>query len=260
VGLTVIGLFLGTWLALEGAIFADTTSAGREASQTADMSGSGEVSISMTSGELKVLPGAAGQVSVDERDSVRAPTRSLARRALDRVHTRISPQGSGVQIDTETDSEWFMSVQTERKLTVHVPVGANVRVEASAGEIEIAGVQGDVNVSNAAGKVTVRDVDVAGVVTVRQASGAVSFSGTLNGGRVDLRTVNGPIFASIPAATNAHVDASTVNGPIAIDQRLAVHTVRTPGSRQEASGEIGSGGPASISLNTVSGPIFLHAR
>lgn len=258
--LTVVGLFTGTCTAIEGAIFADTTSAAREVSQRVDMPDAGEVSISLASGEIKVIPGAPGQVSVDEKDSVRAPTRSLARRALDRIHTRISPQGSGVQIDTETDSEWFTSVQTERRLTVHVPPGASVRVDVSAGEIQIAGVRGDVSVRNAAGRVTVRDVDVSGLVSVEQTSGTVSFSGTLSGGRIDLRTVNGPIFATIPATTNAHLDASTVNGPLAIDQRLAVHTVRTPGSGQQASGEIGSGGPGTISLNTVSGPIFLRAR
>jgi hypothetical protein len=258
--LTAVGLFLGACVALGGAIFADTTSAAREVSQSADMAGAGEVSIEMASGDMKVIPGPPGRVSLEETDSVRAPTRSLARRGLSRIHTTISQQGSGLHIDTATDSEWFLSLQTERRLTVHVPPGASVRVEASAGEIEIAGVQGDVTVSNAAGTVTVRDVDVAGQVTVHQASGSVNFSGTLSGGRVDLRTVNGPIFASIPATTNAHLDASTVNGPISIDRRLAVHTVRTPGSGQQASGEVGSGGPASISLNTVSGPIFLRAR
>jgi phage baseplate assembly protein gpV len=199
-------------------------------------------------------------VSLKETDSVRAPTRGLARRGLNRIHTIMSQQDSGLHIDTATDSEWFLSLQTERRLTVHVPPGASLRVEASAAQIEIAGVQGDLTVTNAAGNVTVRDVDVAGQVTVHQASGTVNFSGTLSGGRVDLRTVNGPVFATIPARTNAHIEASTVNGPIEIDRRLAVHTVRTPGSVQQASGEVGSGGPSTISLTTVSGPIFLRAR
>ena len=76
-----------------------------------------------------------------------------------------------------------------------------------------------------------------------------------------LRVVSGGVQASIPRSTNVHYDASTVSGAVIIDRAgIPLPVPGRNGSGSSASGDLGSGGPATLTMATVSGAVYLRLR
>lgn len=258
--LVAVGTASAVSLAIAAAAGVDGVTAEHSFTQSAELAGAGEVSIDLASGDVTVQAGPDGQVLVEERDAVRAPTRGLARLGLETVHSTMSTGPDGVRIENSADRRWPFATETERRVGVHVPKNTRLRVNTAAARVTIIGLGGDVSVDSAAGAVLLRDMDVSGQLSVHLSSGAINFDGKISGGHIDLRTVSGTVLAVIPRATNAHLEASTVAGPIVIDNRLPVRVLGTPGRGENVNGDIGSGGPATLTLNTISGPIVINTR
>jgi len=124
-------------------------------------------------------------------------------------------------------------------------------------------VNGNVEIAQAAGKVSVNSVN--GKVTAEGLSGEATLS-TVNGAikasllevknKVAFKTVNGSLTLGLPQNVNADVSAKTVNGAISSDFDLkAEKNGRT--RQQKLDGKLGAGGPL-ITLATVNGAIHLE--
>jgi DUF971 family protein len=214
----------------------------------------------ISSGGIKVLAGPDGQVSVQERDTARALTRRLAQSQLDLIHTSLSSSAFGVSLQTQREPLVNFATFSDRQLTVFVPAGASLRIAAASADVEVTGVHGDIAVEAASGAVRLRAMDVTGQTSVRVASGDIEFDGAIHGGHVDIRAVSGTVRAFLPKTTNAHFDASTVSGAIIIDRKFPMPVVGGDGPGHSANGDLGSGGPATITMSTISGAIYLRVR
>jgi DUF4097 and DUF4098 domain-containing protein YvlB len=134
-----------------------------------------------------------------------------------------------------------------------VPAGVRFVGRTVNGGITATGIQADAEAHTVNGGVEVQSDGVARAETVnggiKARLGRADWTGTLK-----LKTVNGGIDVSAPAALSADVKASTVNGDIETDFPLTV-TGRI--SRHSIQGTIGSGG-RQLEMETVNGGIELH--
>ena len=142
-------------------------------------------------------------------------------------------------------------VQVE--FTIEVPAGVNLVAKTVNGDVEAAGIGGEVWASTVNGDVT---VDAAGVVhgstvngSIRAAMGRADWRGDLK-----FSTVNGSIELELPSDLSADVSASTVNGSMMTDFPL---TVSGRFSNKKMRGTIGDGG-RDLDLSTVNGSIELR--
>jgi len=240
----------------------DGVTAERSYVQTAELATGGTVRLDIPRGGVKIFTGPEAQVVVQEHDTTRALTRRLAQAALDRLHTSVTSTSSGVTITTVSEQPVVnFATVGDRQLTVRVPASASLSVDAASASISITGVRGDITLNVASGYISLSDMDVTGVATAHLASGSIAFDGAIRGGKVDLRTVSGGVEASIPRGTNVHYDASTVSGAVIINRGgIPLPVPGRNGSGSSASGDIGSGGPATLTMEAVSGAVYLRVR
>jgi len=191
---------------------------------------------------------------------VRALTRRLAGLELQAARTTLTSTGTAVQVTTGDDRIVVMGGFVRRELTVYLPAEANLKVTSASGDLNLSGVRGDVSVDSASGSVTLDNMAVAGVANVHVVSGDIRFSGSIRGGHIDLSTVSGSVRAYIPKDTNVHFAASTVSGAIIIDRRFPIPVIGGRGPASQSSGDIGGGGPATLTMSTVSGAVYLRIR
>lgn len=137
--------------------------------------------------------------------------------------------------------------------TVRVPASVKFAGHSVNGNIDAAGVQGDVKAATVNGNVDIRTAGFAEASTVngsiRCRLGRSSFTDD-----VEFETVNGSITIEMPDGLNADFRASTVNGGIDSDFPILV-TGKV--SRRSLRGSIGDGGPE-LRLSTVNGSIRLR--
>ena len=139
------------------------------------------------------------------------------------------------------------------EFTVEVPAGVNLVAKTVNGEVEAAGIEGDVRASTVNGSVK---VDAVGLVHASTVNGSIRASmGRADwDGELSFSTVNGGIRLDMPADLNADVSASTVNGSMSTDFPL---TVTGKFSNKKMRGTIGNGG-RDLELSTVNGSIEIR--
>ena len=261
VPLAVLSVLLGAAMVVGAVGVIDGVNAERSYRQTAELAPGGTVQVDIPSGGIKIVTGPDGQVVLEEHDTARALTRHLAQVALDRLRTSVTATSAGVSIATA--DEHFVNFDTigTRSLLVHVPAAAGVAVNAASASISISGVQGDISVNAASGDIVLSNLAVTGQALARIAAGSIDFDGAIDGGKVDLRAVSGRVRASLPRDSNVHYEASTVSGAVIIDRGgIPLPVPGGRGSGSSASGDLGSGGPATLTMATVSGAVYLRLR
>lgn len=184
----------------------------------------------------------AGAVSVTAWDragvDIRALTYGSDQAAVDRTHVVVDRNGSQISVKTQYDRSGFFGNQNggEVDYTIRVPKNLNVNVTNVSGPITIAGVAGSVEANDVSGRL---DANL----------------GSLSGTRtVHMKAISGPITVRIARASNASVEASTISGPVDFFFPSNKHQGYAGTS---ASGRVGSGS-ASMTLNTISGPISVQ--
>lgn len=234
------------------------------------LGGGGSINIRNISGDVKITGYDGEAVLV---------TAFKEGRNLDRV--TIEDQSSGNSIDVrarypENCEDCDVSVRFE----VKVPRGVAYRfnsISSISGEVEVTGVNGDLNAKSISGEVTVNDVN--GKVTVSSVSGSVrvgkiegmvnakSTSGNVEveilsleggAGNMEFGSVSGNVRVRMPGNLDANVALSTMTGDLKTDFPLTIEESKW-GSGRKANGRIGSGA-RSLKLSSVSGDVNLLSR
>lgn len=249
-------LLLAIPMAVAGALLADGVTAERTTTQTASIQPGATLRVEVASVALTIVGGAAGEVRVDERDTVRALTRRLAGNALSHLTFSLQPALDGLKLSSSSDSFNSIGGFQHRQLTIRAPSDVNLVVDSAAGDLAVSGLRGNLALSTESGSVKVSDVDVTGTGSVHVVSGDIVFRGAIDGGQVDLGTVSGSIHTYLPQGTNLHYQASTLSGGIGIGYRQPSRF--GPGPNRSASGDLGTGGPGTLTMSAISGSISLQ--
>lgn len=239
--------------------YVDGVTADHDYHGSAPLAAGQTVVLQLTDAGADVVAGADGVVTVDDHAVVRAATRDLARRVLDRYTTStVAPTGDGVAV-TVGHTPTVFATSFHRDVTVHVPTGAHVVLRATNGAARLRGLSGSLDLHSANGAFDLEDVVVSESVKASANNGAIQFHGRIAGGSLDLSAHNGAINLVLPADTNATYDLETSWGAINV-ARANGAPQSTSGLHGTLTGRLGDGTGGSVVARTNAGAINLDAR
>ncbi len=250
------------------------------------------IEASLVMGSIRVVAGKAGEVVIEARaseddcddcdhghnaDEIGAQTawavtgkpknkgdKSRMRRIpSDSFELAAEENDNRVEIDTES---WARAVD----LRIEVPPGSSLTLSTvNDGEIEVTGVNGELDLHNTNGDIRVRDVK--GPVNANTVNGDVEVVFTKDAAKsaMAFATLNGDVDLTLPADANFDVRLRSDNGEIYSDfdftlapQAARVEADSTKGRyrvsiAKELAGKIGAGGPE-LFLKTFNGDLLLR--
>ena len=187
-----------------------------------------------------------------------ASDREAAERLVDQTRVRID----GGRVRTEPPPGGWTG---ERRwatvsLQVFAPRATPLAARTTNGSVEVAGIEGDVQVATVNG--SVRLVDVGGDVRARTVNGsvAVALSGPAWAGRgLDAQTTNGSVALTVPRGFSADLSAQTQMGRIATSGLAVADADRQRGRwmGDQIRTRLGRGGPP-VRLATVNGGVSIR--
>lgn len=141
--------------------------------------------------------------------------------------------------------------------TVLIPKGAKINASSVNGGVDVTGAAADVEVSAVNGAIRVETGG--GPLRVSSVNGGVHVRVTSESAATDMdfSTVNGSVYAELPANFGADVRMTTVNGTLNSDYAMTVQGRIDP---HNLSAHVGAPGGPRITLSTVNGSIDLRKR
>jgi DUF4097 and DUF4098 domain-containing protein YvlB len=247
-----------------------------ERTERFEIAGTPRLSVRLPAGEVRVLAGPAGQVTVRARgaesdlgrlvvtsqgDGVTVEAErsgwgrwaavdvEIAVGAAPKVRARLASCGLTLdttvcEVDVTTASGNVQAGVVEGRLVARLASGdlgaaatGSLDVVSASGDVRVPRVLGEAGVKTASGDVALGTV--AGDLAVRTASGDIVVS-RLEGSRLDAKTVSGDVRVGVPAGRRYTVSLQSLSGDVRTDFPV--------------SGETG-GAPARLQVTTVSGDI-----
>jgi DUF4097 and DUF4098 domain-containing protein YvlB len=213
----------------------------------------GEVEIVNTNGGIEVTGGAGTQVEVTAERTTKGMTDEDARKLLGQLQAVEEVSASRVHLEMKAPAG--ESGHLEVKYHVKAPSGVSVRLRTTNGGIEIATVNGAVNVDVTNG--TVRGRDLGGAVEATTVNGTVRLDMLeIPQGGIRAETVNGSVDLSMPASAKADVDARCLNGRISVD---GMKLETQDSTRRHLAGRLNGGGPK-VALDTTNGSVRITGK
>ncbi len=247
-----------------------------ERTERFEITGTPRLSLRLPAGEVRVVAGPAGVVTVRARgaendlgrltitghgDAVTVEVErsgwgrwaavdiEVAVGAAPEVRARLASAGLTLdttvrEVDLTTASGDLVAGAVEGRLVARLASGD--LTAAAAGSLDVVGASGDVRVPEVHGEATVKTASgdislgvVAGDLTVRTASGDVTVS-RAEGSRLDAKTVSGDVRLGVPPGRRYTVSLQALSGDVRTDFPV--------------SGD-GGGAPERLQVTTVSGDI-----
>ena len=226
-------------------------------------------------GNVRVRPGASGQISVTIDESRSAPDQARFERSLEMLKLNIEADTDGVSFRV---GERFPASQARRscrdcrvdyQFEVQVPPRTQIDVgTVTDGRIDVAGITGNIIASNVNGPIAVsgiRDCEL-----LESVNGAVEVSFMLAPGQdCSIETVNGDITIDMPAGTGLDVAMDLFNGRMVSDfdvepyalPAYVEHTSNNGRNRyriQQSAGIRLEGGGPTFSISSLNGDIRIQ--
>ncbi|MCP4870171.1 MAG: hypothetical protein GY898_15810 [Proteobacteria bacterium] len=158
----------------------------------------------------------------------------------DRLNVTVTPSADNIWVD----------------LQITVPQGASYEVDTGAGDVILDGLLGGGSVVTTTGFVSGQRL--AGSLDVGVDEGEIALGMTIDDGAAIAAIVGvGPIAMFLPPDSDALLSADTGDGEVIIDPEVPFSGTNVAGS---ASGELGAGATATLTLQTNAGMIEISAN
>jgi DUF4097 and DUF4098 domain-containing protein YvlB len=234
-----------------------------------------------STGSVHVRAGPDGQVSITQHRSGITSAIHVSYRQQGDVITATVSIGGGLPVATWVDFD--AAVPPGTSVTVAVAAGTltaaglrgnlvlhdtsgsiwatslsgAITLQTTSGSITTSRVSGQVSAVTGNGTITTTSTRLRGHSLVRAQNGTINFHGSLDPGCHALfRNTNGAIGVTLPTGSPVLVDARTRSGSIN-SGFSSVHVASNPQGRA-ASGRVGRGTPARLSIQTTGGSIDLN--
>ncbi len=216
------------------------------AAASADFQWSGQIAPGKTvrvegvNGNIRASSAVGGQVEV---------TAVKSGRDAEKVKIEAKEHDGGVTIEAIYPKSLTGNTQAAVSFEVRVPAGVRFAGQTVNGDIETAALDSEVDARTVNGAVRVANSRRLQAKTVNG-----SIMATIDNKLdhpLELETVNGRITVEVPASANADLQATTVNGNIKTDLPV---TVKGVWGKRSMSGRLGVGGPI-LAMRTVNGKI-----
>ncbi|HEX4784996.1 MAG TPA: DUF4097 family beta strand repeat-containing protein [Candidatus Sulfotelmatobacter sp.] len=226
--------------------------------QTYSMTADGRIELDNINGDVHISSWDQNQVKVD------AVKYADTKERLDEAKIEIEARSDSLSIRTrypDHNQSWNWGSHNNPasvEYTLTVPRGVRLdEIKLINGELDIAGVSGEVHASCVNGRLEARNLTGRAHLGTINGRLEARFD-QLSGRSVELSSVNGSVDLTIPSDSKAEIEASTVSGGINNDFGLHVNNHHFVG--HELQGELGSGG-THIKLENVNGRIEIrHAQ
>jgi len=240
-------VFTVTCAAIMAVMIAAALASGQDFQKSYTLPSGGHVSIKNVSGDVKVTGYNIGSIQV-----------VATKVGRDRDLVQVEDLSTGDKIDIHVRYPEHCNCDASVNFDVRVPSGVDYdydKLSSVSGNVEIAGVRGQVHASSVSGNVSVSDA--AGIVNASSVSGNVEAQLTSIAGRGDLKfsSVSGNVDVRAPANANAEVKMSAVSGTVSTDFPIEIQSAEY-GPGHSARGRVGTGGN-NLHISTVSGKASL---
>lgn len=261
----VVSLLVALLAALIGSLVVSTIGQ-RELSATSTktfvVSGTPNLVLSDTAGNVTIQPGDGSQVIVHVTKHAWGSSDAVAQGGLDHMLVDMRQSGNTVTVSTQFGASYFDGGPTRRTvdLLVTVPAQANADVHLAAGNLNTSRITGAIRLDASAGNVTADNVTFAGSSRLNTAAGNIQVNGTMaRGAALDVHVGAGNATLTLPADTPAHLDASSGVGNLTISgwQIPVTHTGITG---YHASGDLGTSPTGTLTVQVGTGNVTLRSR
>jgi len=157
--------------------------------------------------------------------------------------------GNSLQIAVDK-SQWS---QTDLEVTVSDE--ADLVIRTNSGDINVTGVNGQVNLNSDSGTITLSQVSLAGNSSVSTNSGDIRFAGDIvTNGSYQFQSESGSVNVTLPPDTSFHAAVTTKSGSFNSD----FPEVNSQPSGGTIDGDVGNSPRANVMIKTDSGSINLN--
>jgi Putative adhesin len=244
------GLVVGIALKLANEVTATTTT-----TQSFAVNAFPSLTIHNASGRLDVQPGPAGVINAQITKTARDTSQSAARAALDGITVNTTQMGDQIAISTDFRAGSVFASSSSVNLLLTVPPNTTIAADITAGDIQISGIGGLVEVTGGAGDITLQDVALADGSHIHMTTGSVTMRGAvMANASVDLSVSTGDVDLQLPADTATQLDAHTSLGAIHISG-WPMQTTRVNSLGEDAEGPLGAQPTCAIHIRVDSGDI-----
>jgi len=226
-------------------------------------------------GDVRVLPGPDGEITLAAREHRSAPSQDLFERSLEVLNLDIEADGNHVSVVVGGREErWYhqdpcRSCRAEFQFEVRVPAHTQVKATTvNDGRVEIAGIRGRITAGNINGPVSVSGAD--DCESVQSINGDVTLGfRTAPSADCQIETINGDIRVLVPASAGLDVALNLGNGhmttgfpvdPVALPARVE-HTQKDGRHlyriEQPAGVRLAGGGPK-FSIASMNGDLHIE--
>jgi hypothetical protein len=223
-------------------------------------------------GDVRVMPGSEGEITLAIREHRSAPSQALFERSLDVYGLDIQAGDEAVDVRVgEHGQSWHgrdpcRRCRVDFEFEVRVPPAARVYASTvNDGVVEIAGIRGQISASNVNGPVTIHQASACDVVESVNGEVSLSFA-TTPASDCRLETINGDIRLQVPGGSGLDLAVDLGNGrmtselpvdPLAIPARVEHHeSGRGHQYRiEQAAGVRLAGGGAVFSVSSMNGDL-----
>jgi len=169
-------------------------------------------------GDVRVLPGPDGEITLAAHEHRSAPNQALFERSLEVLDLDIEADANHVSaVVGGREERWYhqdpcRACRVEFQFEVHVPVHALVKATTvNDGRVEISGIHGRITAGNVNGPVSVSDVD--DCESVESVNGDVTLGfHTAPSADCHIETINGDIRMLVPGSAGLDVALILGNG------------------------------------------------
>jgi hypothetical protein len=198
------------------------------------------------------------RVEIEATKHAWSGSRSAAERQLDRIDVSLTQQGERilVKVDMPQLSEPGFGKRANVDLEITVPEQTDLKVDLDVGDMEIEGVEGQVDIQAAVGLVDLKNVVVRDSLKVRTDVARIRFEGPLSAGALyDIRSDVGDIALTLPASSSFEVDAESNVGAVTCDFAVRGREGRKDFIGGRIEGTVGESPTAELRLQSDVGSI-----
>ena len=246
------GLVVGIALKLANEVTATTTT-----TQSFVVNAFPSLTIHNVSGRLDVQPGPAGVIGVQITRIARDTSQSAARADLDGITVDSTQAGDQIAISTNFPNGSVFASSSSVNLALTVPPNTTIAADVTAGDIQISGIGGLVEVTGGAGAITLQDVALADGSRIHMTTGSVTMQGAvMANASVDISVSTGDVNLQLPADTATQLDARTNLGAIHVSG-WPMETTHVNSLGEDAEGPLGAQPAGAIHIQVDSGNITI---
>jgi DUF4097 and DUF4098 domain-containing protein YvlB len=244
------GLLMGIAIKLANQVSATATS-----TQSFTVSDTPSLDIHNPSGRVQIQQGASDSVSVEITRTARDASQSAARADLEKIVVETTQLGNQITVTSDFPDAGFFAGSSSVNLLITVPPNANITADVTAGDVQVSGVSGLMEITGGAGDVTLQDVAPADGSRIQMASGSVTLAGAIVANTaIDISVSTGDVNLQLPTETAARLDARTNNGDIHISG-WPIQPSRMNNVGAVANGTLGAQAAGTIRIRVDTGDI-----